>query len=542
LRVWHWLLLATGGVLLGGGNFLFPYLSARDHLLVWVLVISLPLSVLIVHAARQKMDWRLGLGATLAGCFLVPLVTEWAAESWWPNSADEYGYTFLAQTLLHGRLWNPPPPMPLIFDFSWVFVKNHKWFSQYPPAWSALLAPFLALGAGWLLNPLLNLLLGILSWRVLRVSKVPEGVALPALFLLMFAPFTIFNGASLFAHTFTGVLIMGIVLLQSHDENAPGLLCKIGIGAVFGVLMLTRYEVFVLTASCYVLDRLYYRRLNFPREAAAMGLGGAPFIIVFLLYDRAVTGRFFKTPYSWASSGAHIGLWGKHVIFWNAFGEAVLRTLHWFGEFFQFASPLLIVLAGAAVAAKFRARNLRFTDIMLPVAVIFFFFYPQTGGHEFGPRYWFFAWPGAVLGIATGLAAGGADLRLGRRLLSAPSLAALHAPLYAGVLIGVAAFTHVYVNARRTVYDASPPQKPALVLIPSRNLMLTPLQTEPLLAHSSDFTRNGVDVTGDIIYGRADQVFKYRTPFTLLACEVAGRHLYLWREPGELVPVVCKGA
>jgi len=536
-----WFFLCAGGVLLGAGTFIYPYLAARDHLLVWSLIFSIPLSAAAFAIARRGSLKIPSTGYIVAAILPLTLAVEWAAESWWPNSADEYGYTFLARTLSNLRLWNAPPPVPLVFDFAWIFTRNEKWFSQYPPAWSALLAPFLAGGVAWLLNPLLNLLLGILTLATLRLMQVSREIAAATLILLMCAPFVVFNGASLFAHTCTAVLIMGIILLQTHDEMDASRLKKLGIGALFGVLMMTRYEVFVLTASCYSLDRVWYRRAAFCRDAVPMGIGGLPMLASFFAYNVAITGRLFKTPYSWVSSGAKIGLWGKHVIFWSAFGDAVLRTLHWSGELLTFTSPLIVVLVAFAVAAKFRARTLRFYELMFPLEFVFFFLYPNTGGHEFGPRYWFFAWPGAMLSIATGLANAetGAWLRAGRLRLHAPSLAAAHSPIFLGVTISIAAFNHLYVDARRQVYAATPPQLPALVLIPTRNLMVTELQTEPIIAHSADFSRNGVDLNKDVLYGRADILFKYRVGFIMLACRVPGRHLYLWRAPGVLDPVTC---
>jgi len=536
------ILLLAGGALLGAGNFIYPYLAAPDHLLAYTLIASLPLSAAMAMIATHAGLQALPIRSLVAIILPATLLLEWAAESWWPNSADEYGYTFLARTLLHGRLWNPSPPVPLIFEFAWTFSRDHKWISQYPPAWSARLAPFLPPGIAWLLNPLLNLFLGVLTWRTLQLMRVPRQIAAATLFLLMFAPFTLFNGASLFAHTLTGVLIMGILLLQTHDEIHPALIDKLGIGALFGVLMMTRYEVFVLAAAAYVLDRLWYRRAAFLRDALPMAIGGLPMLASFLAYNLEITGRLFKTPYSWVSSGAKIGLWGKHVVLRDAFADAVSRTLHWAGEALLFTSPLLLALMALAVAAKWRSRRLRWYDIMLPVSVIFFFLYPHTGGHEYGPRYWFFAWPGAMLGLATGLAAegeAGAWLAFGRRRLHAPTLAAAHAPVFLGVCIAMAAFTHLYIDQRRAVYQALPSQTPALVLIPSRKLMLTPLQAEPITAHSADFCRNGVDLDKGVLYARADEAFQHQPQFTTYACLLPGKHIYLWRAPGVLDPVAC---
>lgn len=210
------LLLLAGGAVLGGGNFLYPYLAARNPLLIWNAAIGLPLGTAAIglslsqRVTISRPRWIVPgvLGATLA--------VQLAAQSWWPNSADEYGYVFLARTLLHGRLWNPPPPAPQIFEIAWTFTRHHEWFSQYPPAFPVLLMPFLAAGLPWLINPLLTMLLASLTSHGLRRSGVRADLAWPLLFLLMFSPFVLFNGASLFSHTLSAALVMGIVLLQAR--------------------------------------------------------------------------------------------------------------------------------------------------------------------------------------------------------------------------------------------------------------------------------------------------------------------------------------
>jgi hypothetical protein len=541
LSAWPAALLLCGGLLLGGGSFVYPYLAARDQLMLWNFVLAIPLSVFMARRsmvfAQPRVAVRLVwlLPCVLAAAFAVEL----AAESWWPNSADEYDVTLLAQTLLHGRLWNPPPPAAPLFEPVWTFVRDGKWFAQYPPAWPALLAPFLAGGIGWLANPLLTTAMAAIMAGIFRTFDIPKPTAGALLILLLFSPFVLFNGASLFSHTMAADLVLGIVWLQARDDIRPGVANKLGIGCLFGIQLLTRYDVFVLTAVPFVLDRLWFRRLAFIRDAVPMALGGMPGICCYLAYNHAITGRPLRTPYAWVSAGAHIGLWRKHVALSDSVAQAALRTLHWTGEFFAFASPLILLLAAWAVAAKWRASSLRWFDVLLPGAVIFFFLYPNSAGHEFGPRYWFFAFPTAILTIATGLASGADGLRAGRRLLHAPRLAAAHVPLYAGVCIAFAAFNHRYTDARRQVLAASPPERPAVVLIPSRALWLTPWQTEPIIAASADFPRNGVDMTGDILLGRNDDAFARTSLYTALACTLTGRHIYRWRTPGVLDPVTC---
>ncbi len=534
-------MLLAGGLLLGFGNFVYPYLSARDHLLGWTLCVSLPLSAAMLWCMRRFGVVRLPSAWLVPASLGCALLVELAAQTWWPNSADEYGYVFLARTLLHGRLWNPAPPAPEIFEIAWTYVRDGKWFSQYPPAWPALLAPFLAVHAAWLADPLLTAGLAALVLAAMRRMGVPVQVAGPVAVLLMFSPFVLFNGASLFAHMLTAVVVMGVIWLQARDEAARSWADRAGIGALFGVLLLTRYDVFVLAAAPFVLDRLWFRRAAFPlRDAPAMAAGGLPFALCFMAYNHAFTGRLLKTPYAWASQGAHIGLWGKHVVFADAMGAALLRTAHWTGELAAFTSPVLMGLVAVAVARLLRAGRLRWHDTLLPVAICFYFLYPANGGHEFGPRYWFFAWPAAMLSLATGLGVGEAGwLRVGRWRLDAGALAAAHLPAFLGMGVATSLFTHLYVDQRRQVEGAVPPGQRALVLIPTRALMISRWQSVPITAHSADFCRNGTDTTADVLYGRADNNFLQGGLFTRNACAFAGRPVYVWRAPGVMVSVDC---
>ena len=549
---WQPAMLLAGGAAVGTGNFIYPYLSARDQLLVYVLAFSLPVSGLLwsMSASRSSVPRPAANGAKgkpadplwlIAAFFVVTLITEAGAESWWPNSADEYGYSFLAQTLLHGRLWNPPPPAPLIFDVAWIYVRDGKWFSQYPPGWPALLAPFVAFRAGWLVNPLVTAGLGALVLRVFGRLQPDTALARPLAMLLMFSPFVVFNGASLFPHSLTALLVMLIVLLQSREEAVASKRNRLGIGAAFGALLLTRYDVFLLTAAPFVADRLWRRRGDFRRDLPELAAGGLPFAAMFLIYNRAITGRAFKTPYAWVSGGAHVGLWGKHVVMRDAVEDAVLRTAHWLSELAAFTSPLLIALVILAVAAKCRARTLRWHDALFPAAVGFFFLYPASGGHEFGPRYWFFAWPTAMLGVVTGLAhpsSGAGWLRAGKWRLHAPTLAAGHLAVFLGFALVTATFTHLYVDQRRLVDGIVPPRTPALVLIPARNIEVTRWQTVPIIAHSEDFARNGVTLEGPVLYARGDDHGHGAERFSAIACTL-GRYVYRWRAPGALAAVAC---
>jgi hypothetical protein len=55
--------------------------------------------------------------------FGASLLLVWVLRAF-PNSADEYGYIYEADTLLAGRLWNPLPPHHEFFSFLHIFEKT----------------------------------------------------------------------------------------------------------------------------------------------------------------------------------------------------------------------------------------------------------------------------------------------------------------------------------------------------------------------------------------------------------------------------------
>jgi hypothetical protein len=165
-------------------------------------------------------------------------------------------------------------------------------------------------------------------------------------------------------------------------------------------------------------------------------------------------------------------------------------------------------------------------------------FFPDNGlgGHQFGPRYWYFAWPAAGLTAAAALRDTEGWITVLRHRIHLPSFAALQVVGFLGTTLMVAVLFRIYVDLRREVYLVQPPLLPAVVLLPeSRPIVVAPWQPRPYYAFSHDLARNGTDFNGPILYGRAD------TPQAAeIACTLPGRTVYRWQSPGTLERVDCK--
>jgi hypothetical protein len=544
------LIAVAGGVAIGATNLPYSYIDQPGWLTLFDAAVMALISLVLLSAARTARVRRISGAWVVPGTLAAVLATQWIATTWWPNSGDEYGYRFLADTLLHGRFYNPPPPVADIFGFNWIFTVGAKRFSQYPPGFSALLVPFLAVGVPSLCNPLLTCLLAWLFGATLRALAVARADAAAWTAMLALSPFVLFNGAALFPHMLTAVAVIGIIRLQLAWERNEWRWYLGGIGVLFSILLTTRYEVFAIVAVLYgagrvaahggALLRRGVARAVAAREVLPVVLGGLPCGILFLIYNAAITGRPWRTPFTWASKGGSYGLYAVGDQGVNTPWAALLRNAQWTGELAAYTSAALVLLWVAALVAKARAGRLRYFDLMFPMTLAFFLLFASAGGHRFGPRYWFFTWPMAMLTLANCPLAEHGWLRLRRSRLHVPTLAALHLGLYAGFALTVALHTRHYIALRRAVYATVPPHVPALVLIPSRQLDLSPWQSKPTWAGSADFARNDLDFRNSILYGRADEAGRRQAFFQSLACGVAGRHVYVWREPVDLQPIPCK--
>jgi hypothetical protein len=303
----------------------------------------------------------------------------------------------------------------------------------------------------------------------------------------------------------------------------------------FSVLLATRYDTFAIVLVVFVAERVWRRKLAFAPDAVPMILGALPITIAFLGYNWAITGNPLLTTIQWLRPDFGIGPQatgpdGPYSVF-----GSVIREEVWISELCLYGGCGLAAAYVFAAFSKLRRFGLRFFDALPAACVLVFFFFTDVGGHQFGPRYWLFAWPTIVLTIGTELLQADGWMRFFRWRLHLPTFAVLQVVGFAGTTFAIALLFRNYVDARREVYEVRPPLTPSLVLIPPREFTLSPWHPDPYLARTKDFTRNGTDFSGSVLYGRAD------VPGAIeLACRLEGRTVYLWQSPGQLKQVDCR--
>ncbi len=495
---------------------------------------------LILRGAGTLASGRVRLSPTAAarlpaaivfGSMAVSLALAQVILSAHAVSADEYGYRYLAETLTRGRLWNAASPRAVhdVVQTFYVPDKLGKRLSQYPPAWPLLLAPFDLAGLAWMANPLLALLGGAFLLGALREAGIGLAGQIAALVLALLAPFELFNAASLFNHTLAATAILAVAWLDLRDARHASAWNRVGIGLAFSVLLGTRYEAFAIAFVLFAIDHLIRRRTRFLVWALPAAVGAMPAVILLGLYNWRITGSPLTTTLSWGFPGIGLGLHAHGINGTHSPARAAIYGFRWALGWGDFASVAMLPLYAAAVWRRVRRRTVRWFDLMLPAVMLFFVFYPDYGGFQFGPRYWFVAHALVPLTIALE-----GSWRITTRRVEPLAFAGLQAMVFLGFTLGYGGFAHIQARARTlplAVAEAAPGK--SAVLFPLRtDIRYVGWQVRPEHLDGKDFTRNGPDGPGRVLLGL--DLGRERTE--LLCRQLPDRRIFRLQQPDDGEP------
>jgi len=352
-----------------------------------------------------------------AASTLVALAVAFGVLQRFPNSGDEYASVFQARTYAIGRLWVAAPPLPEFFETSYVFVDNGRAFGVFPPGWPLVLAAASRLGIPeWAVNAALG---GLTIWLVFvlgrRLGGDREGLA--AALLVAVSPFFLFNAASHFAHTSCGLFVLiGVLAAVRYAESARPA-DALTLGAAVGAAVLTRYYTGILCAipMAVIVARPARRAV---RALPWIVAGGAPFAAFLLYYNHELSGS------AWRLSLSGVSLYFDHWFAPNWFlrgfdmlATHLLRYLLWTPPAFIFvaialAAGMLRQRSAGPVGPRIGAnRSCRGALALATLALAAGMFpYTDRGGNQYGPRYYYEAFPLLAIFVVSAL---GARLRAG---------------------------------------------------------------------------------------------------------------------------------
>jgi hypothetical protein len=435
-------------------------LAFYGHYALWgALAVALLASALVrtrwprrvLHAIAHGGDQRAWANVCLAGVLVASgaLLLRESVFLRQPIADDELTYRFEAQTLLHGRIMNPPPPEPPFYRNQFVVVGERGWYGQYPLGHPLVLAAFEVLHAGELAVPLLGFGSVLLTFAVGQ-RLFDRRRAWLACCLLLASPQFVLTHATQLSQP-TSVFLMLLALLACvRMQDDPRLRWRLLLGAALGFGLIVRPMPGALFVAAAIASQLGQRGSHRARLRASLQLWPAlPLIAaavgLMLWVNHVESGS--------ATVSAYQQLQGRYGWFYehldrigSSLGVALLRQNFWlFGwplsfAFVPFSRPRKAALAFWAMLAA---------DYVYRIAV------PKTVVATTGPVYVFEAVPLLALATVDGAAALRARLSQSVRdpaaLLVSAVLAAscVSAVSFVPVQLGVIA---TGCNARTRVY------------------------------------------------------------------------------------------
>jgi hypothetical protein len=442
-------------------------------------------ALLVAGPVARRMTRRLALAGVLVALLLVATLV----LQRFPNSADEYAYLFQADTLQALRLWNEVHPLQEFFTFSHIAEQDGKWVGRFPPGWPLVLAIFNAAYIPyWAVNPILGCVTLALLWRFAAVEYGRRVAGLTALGFGL-SGFFVFNAASYFSHTISGLLLVVFTYWGCRYLEAPRWTYAAVIGAAAAGLAITRYYTAALCALPFAVALLRTWSLRHWLGGVVMIAAGAPLIAFLLFYNERITGDPLLFVTRWHDPGEMIGF-NRGYSVW----DVPQRIGRWATDYAYYASPLMLVLW---IWAVLRARDgaLRFFDFYFPLLLAGYLFWYSDGANRYGPRFLYAAWPFMALriGIAVEGALRGQPAAGAARLL--PFLFLLHLWMSMVNLPVNAVRNHEIIYERRDLFRAVEQAglSDALVFVSSGTGLLNPMRPMDLLF-------NSIAPDGEVVY------------------------------------------
>lgn len=455
-------------------------------LLTWIFGAYLPLEK-IVAGMECRMLKTPGLFATMFTgiSFCLAVFVSYYTLQKFPNSADEYVYVYQGETLSKGKLWEKSHELSDFFYTNHITQKNSIRVGRFPPGWPAFIGVGIWLGIPpYLINPILGLTT-LVFFYILARKFFAQRVALWSLFLLSLSPFYVFNAASFFSHLSCAlaalIFVFGVYLYRQHKS----LIYLIISGCALGIMITIRYYTALIIFLPFFFFLFYQYRWRSIPVFFWIAMGSAPFVAAGFWYNFTITGSPFLPVTVWGYADEALGFVKGHT-----FSKGVEHVLRWMLMFLYWSSPALLILYLFFLWNKLKTPIRQIAhpeDYVFVLLVAGYFFYYEIGGNQYGPRFFFEAFPFVVLFVV-------------RKVIESHNRW-LTALFCAGLLYSVAKMPFIVMREHRVVVQRSDLYNQvksknihhAVILISSHTGLIRPMP-------AGDLTRNDADYQGDVLF------------------------------------------
>ncbi len=314
------------------------------------------------------------------------------------KGSDEAAQLFQAKIFAAGELSAPLPPVSdpeRFFPSRHLLMEDGKWFCQYTPTHSILLAPFIWFNASFILGPLegvlslIGLYLLVRLWTSNRLAKL-------SVILLLLSPFFLIMTSTHMAHNSNLMLVTWSLYFLSIYWKNDRFACSLASGFLLGLALTTKpYPIIVWGVFLFVILVLKGRK-GF-KALTGLALGSILPVAGFLVLNWYYTGDFLKTPYQISRGGRLIGF-GSNKTWYPVYGDydhTVWRGIKLgirqiaAGATTLFGWPLLSLVPLIASIGMMR-KDRRILWISLPLPAMFLLLLPHSWAAViYGPRHYF---------------------------------------------------------------------------------------------------------------------------------------------------------
>ena len=323
------------------------------------------------------------------------IVTAFFILQQFPNSSDEYVYLYQSRTLSEGKFFHPSPPVDEAFGFNHIAVKDGISVGRFPPGWPLILSVFLFFGIpASLANPILAIVTLFVFYR-LAIKMYNPHVAVWGLVLMTCSGFFLLNSASFFSHT--SCLLEGLLMvyfIYEYGKTGKALNALLA-GFFLGLIFLTRYYTAFLLFLPLALYLFRREGLKSFYSFFLIGIGALPSVVFLLYYNLSITGNALMPVTVWAYDDESLGFVRGHTL-----GKAIEHIVRRMIMFMYWASPILLFLYFFYLLKKFRVLREAVSfpeDYFFLLLIVGYVFYYEIGGNQYGPRFYYEAYPFVIL-------------------------------------------------------------------------------------------------------------------------------------------------
>ncbi len=361
-----------------------------------------------------------GLGSL---ALVAAILMAWYITERLPHLEDEIAYLFQARTLARGALAAPVPFDESPFFTPFVLPINGHRVGKYPIGWPLILAAGEAIGAGWLVNPLLGALTVVLTYALGR-DLFNRQVGLIAGLLALTSPFFLIQSSTYMSHAAAALwtALFTYAFLRSESARArgqPGRGWVMAMGLAAGMLAITRPLTAVavmLPFGVFLLVQSIRQGVAFHALARAYWPGALMMVAIALLqplYLTLVTGspttNLYRLvwPYDRIGFGPGFGpSEGGHSLR-QALITARIDLQMWASDLFGWPGcswvPVVpgLILGTVQIRPERKAWPGLLVGIFASLVVVHLAYW--VGGNLYGPRYYYEAHAGLAVVGAVGL-------------------------------------------------------------------------------------------------------------------------------------------